>query len=409
MNSSARIAYVVGDFPSISETFILREVQELRKQGLEVKVFSLGRGWPRKIHPEAESLKGTVVYAGEFSSTERAHACFRLLFRDPGKLGQLLGICFRYMKEDLLTGLRALAKLPLSVMFGVEAERLGVQHVHAHFAYVTCDAARMMSAYLAGTYSVSAHAWDIYTQKEGLLKVRMEGAGFVSVCTESGRAALERIGRGCLVEKLQLIRHGVPLPDMEINEDREGGVVVAIGRLVEKKGIDVLVRSYSILKERGVRCNCIIVGEGPFRKRLEALVRSKGLADDVVFRGELVSNEVTALLKRASLLVHPSIVTAGGDRDGVPNVVLEAMAMGIPVVVTDASSAGEVVIDGVNGLIVEAEDEEALADSINELLEDDHTRIAMGREAREVIKKRFDVTRNVELIIGELARCLSDL
>lgn len=279
--------------------------------------------------------------------------------------------------------------------------KFGVNHIHAHFASIPTEYAMLASILLEIPYSFSAHAYDIY--KSDLLKEKIKHADFVLTCTAFNRDYLIRNSPGQSKEKINLVYHGLNLE--KFKPDRKNSIpniILAVGRLVEKKGFSYLISACGILKERGMGFKLIIVGEGPQRKELAEKVAKHGLDDFVEFAGTLDQKDLIPLYNKAGIFTLPCVVVSGGDRDGIPNVIVEAMAMELPVVSTTVSGIPEVVENNADGILVKPNDSEELAYAIKKLLLDEGLRIALGKRAREKVLKEemFDGRKNGAKIAG---------
>jgi glycosyltransferase involved in cell wall biosynthesis len=271
--------------------------------------------------------------------------------------------------------------------------------VHAHFAYIPADVGMTMASLIGTGFSLSVHAWDIYTQPAASLARRAAAADFTVACTQHGYSTLARALPGEAAHRLFLIRHGLPLDKFVPSGEREP-LVLGVGRLEPKKGFSHLVRACKVLKERGLVFHCRIAGAGSQERTLGQMVESLDLSRSVTLAGELTQEELLPLYARASVLAAPSVETADGDRDGVPNVALEALAMGVPVVGTTGSALPEVVADGVNGFIVPAGNPVALADRIAALLHDAGLRREMGERGRQDMDRDFNVSKSSASLAG---------
>jgi glycosyltransferase involved in cell wall biosynthesis len=277
-------------------------------------------------------------------------------------------------------------------------------HLHAHFIERAAVVALVASRLLDIPYSLTAHASDIYVNPV-LLKEKLAGAKFVATCTGYNREYLSQFGEGLFNHKLNCIYHGLELSRYHrlASPPPEKPVVLAVGQLKERKGFRYLIQACRLLADRGCLLECHIVGEGPLREELEEQIRQLSLQGIVILYGSLPHQEVIEQYQQAAAFVLPAVIGGDGDRDGIPNVILEAMAMELPVVSTLHSGIPEVVQDGVNGLLVPPADEAALADAIAKLLDSPELRFRLGRSGRQMVTEKFDVERNVMRLLGEFA------
>ena len=389
-----RIAYVLGTFPSISETFILREILALRESGVDIEIFSLHRPDAGTTHEDARPLVDDVCYRPSVFSMASMSSQIYFLLRHPWRYFKCAAaVKLMYLARPVLL-LKAMRDFFAAAFFAREAARRGVDHVHAHFAFIPADVAMVMAGLIGRQFSISAHAWDIYTQGRSVLLGKVRRASFVATCTQHGEAHLRKLFPELPADRIVTVRHGI-LPEKFRPRDSTTPMVLAVGRLEEKKGFRYLVEACGLLTKRGTTVHCSIVGNGPEASALRNTISSHALEDVVTLVGQLTQDEIMALYGKASVFVLPSVVASSGDRDGLANVIIEAMAMEIPVISTTASAASEAIDDGVNGFVIPPGDSAALADRIGELLHDEELRNKMGERGRERAMDRFDISRNV--------------
>jgi glycosyltransferase involved in cell wall biosynthesis len=274
--------------------------------------------------------------------------------------------------------------------------------IHAHFVDRAAIVALVAGRLLERPYSVTAHANDIYVDPV-MLPEKIVEAKFVATCTAYNATHLAGIAPDAATS-ITCIHHGLDVnryvPNNESYTYRPA--ILAVGQLREKKGFTYLVAACAELCKRGHEFVCDIVGEGPLRPELEAQIREYQLEDIISLRGALDHQRVIDHYLAASVFALPCVTAANGDMDGIPNVILEAMAMELPVVSTRHSGIPEAVDDGISGLLVPQRDVAALADAIERLLGDSVLRRRMGRAGRQIVVSRFDVATNVELLMSRL-------
>lgn len=392
-----KVAYVVAEFPSISETFILREMTALERQGVEIVLFALKRPSSSRTHPEAVPFRSRVHY--RMGAARTLAAALPALARSPFRSLRLLGrMAWRGDPEER-SRLKGLWNLATAAAFARAARREGVAHVHAHFAYVTADIGLLVARILGVPYSLSAHAWDIYTRKKEALAERVNAAAFTAVCTGHGRKRLKALFPDLPDARLILSRHGIFLDRYPAAKPAEP-LILGVGRLEPKKGFRHLVEACRILKEKRTAFRCMIVGGGSQRESLAGQIRDGGLASDVLLAGELSQDQLMELYARATILACPSVEGPDGDLDGLPNVLIEAMAARIPVVASTLSAIPEAVGDGFQGFLVPPGDAARLAERLEILLGDEALRRRMGEKGRETVERDFDISRNVKQLAG---------
>ncbi|MEM6521995.1 MAG: glycosyltransferase, partial [Cyanobacteria bacterium P01_C01_bin.70] len=372
------IGYLLKTFPKLSETFILNEMLELERQGITLRVFSLRRSQDQRHHPAVEQLKAPVTYLPSLLPTWHREEETRLLNcltwwgqRDCAAFVETLQFyCDR--PED-----RRFNEFLQGCYLAELVEQLGITHLHVHFANIPAATAEIAQQLCHVPFSLTAHAKDIYLTKPEALNRRLQAAEFTLTCTDYNRRYLMDIaGADC---PIHLAYHGIDLSRFRATataaaiapSDLSDSLVAAIepaspapaplqilsvGRFCEKKGFPYLLKACHLLHQAGVDFHCRIVGYGPLRAALETQICDLNLSDRIVIVGQLTQDQVIAEYRRAEVFVLPCQVTADGDRDGIPNVLLEAMAIGLPVVSTAISGITELVQSGQNGLLVAEKD-----------------------------------------------------
>lgn len=424
------VAYVVKGYPRLSETFILNEIHLLESMGMSLRVFSLKHETEGKSHSVVDRIEAPVVYLGEDSGSEggsfvgwlRANLLrylphhLRLLRRRPLRYLQTVRyVVFRLALRVHLDRAPSVKRSPIKDFLragAIAAALLDeplVLHIHAHFCHGSTTMALLASHITGIPFSFTAHAKDIYLPKlnpAGLLRVKIEAAEFVVTCTDANRRHLERLSPGSVV---RTIYHGLdtaqfsPRPGARPSGD--DAVLLSVGRLVPKKGFPTLLRACAVLRDRGVAFRLRIVGpDGGEGDRLACLVDELGLESIVSFEGSMTQAELLDAYGSCTAMALACEVAANGDRDGIPNVLVEAMAMETPVLATRVSGIPELVQDGVNGMLVDERSPVELADAIEALLRDEPLRIRVGRAARATVLARFDSARTT----GEIARLFGD-
>ncbi|MFW6156075.1 MAG: glycosyltransferase family 4 protein, partial [Armatimonadota bacterium] len=259
------------------------------------------------------------------------------------------------------------------------------------------------------TFSVSAHARDLFTDESVLMDRKMREAEFVTVCTQFGLDQLRRQHPMSSSERLNLIYHGIDVaelvPSLNPVDLGDPPLILSIGRLVEKKGFPILLRAAAMLRREGIDFRLRIVGTGPEEADLKRLASGLALEECVEFDGAIAHEELIPLFRTADLFVLASIVASDGDRDGLPNVLLEALALEVPVVSTRVSAIPELIEHERTGLLANPGDPKGLAEQMERLLFDEQLRAKVIEEGRREVVERFDVTQNV----GKLADLFSEV
>jgi len=397
-----KIAYVLGPFPYLTITFINREILETQRQGVELALISTRKPAFFEMSEEIMRLAEATQYTWPAPWLQFAGAQFRFALTRPRTYFSTLFHLLTRRHPTVNAWLKTLFHFTLGVWAARLLEDGEIDHVHAHFATAPTVVAMVAARLLGVPYSLTAHAYDIYVSPV-MLPAKMDGATFIATCTDYNKKHLEGLDGGRFVDKVHLIYHGLDLTKFEpTQQPRRNGrrpLLVSVGQLKEKKGFDYLIQACQLLKNRGYDFRCEIIGEGPRRAKLEALISDLGLNDTVILRGALPHSEVIASYARATLSTLACVLAEDGDRDGIPNVLLEAMAMHVPVVSTRFSGIPEVVEDGRTGLLVPPRNTEALADALARLLDDPGLRARLGWEGRKRVEERFDNRVNISRLV----------
>ncbi|GAC1610829.1 MAG: glycosyltransferase family 4 protein [Mycobacteriales bacterium] len=357
-----RIAFLVKGFPRLSETFVLHELLELRRQGLDLRLVSVLLPEDRLVHPAAEALCTDVTYLRTASCSRRWKALRMAVRRHPLGLARALVWLGR---QHSLPALRRLLDALVLIQW---CRSEGVGHVHAHFATVPTTTAYLAKKISGLPYSFSAHAKDVYTTDPAALRLRVQHASAVVTCTDANRVYFEE-QVGVPPGRVRTMRHGVPTEHfLSVPRHPVPGRLLTVGRLVPKKGYDVVAQALAGLLAAGHDVTWHVVGGGPEKEALIELVASLGLTARVRLLGSVTSDQVAAELSEAAVFTMAPRVLADGDRDGIPNVVLEAMLAGVPVVATAVSGLPEVITSGVTGTLVAPDDPAALCAALAEAL-----------------------------------------
>jgi glycosyltransferase involved in cell wall biosynthesis len=386
-------------FPKVSETFILNEILGLERLGLRVEVFPLKREHDTVSHPEAAALVARAHYpplgAGLLS------AQLHWLRRRPRAYARAWARAVAGNLRSPRFLLRALVVVPEAAWFAREMERLGVRHVHAHYATHPALAAYVVHLLTGLPYSITAHAHDIYVERT-MLEEKVRAAAFVVAISEYNRTLLADLYGEDVRAKTHVVRTGADLgvfapPARRPRADapERPWSVVCVASLQDYKGHPYLIDACALLLDQGVDLRCVCVGEGEDRPQLEAQVRERGVEGRVILAGAQPRQRVAELLAGADAFVLPSVVTASGKMEGVPVALMEALAMETPVVATDISGVSEIVEDGVTGHLVPQRDAAALAGALRRLHDDPAAGEELARAGRRRVLDEFDLDRNV--------------
>jgi glycosyltransferase involved in cell wall biosynthesis len=382
-------------FPRLSETFIRNEIQELERQNVPLRIFSL----KRPAESKADTVRSPVIYLPD------------RVYREPIRVARAqLGVLRRYPAGYFRTlahvlGGRELRSLPRGLRRFCQTcclihELNGVRHLHAHFASDPTRLASWARMICGISFSVSTHAKDLFQDarvRSPGLHYKLNAARFVVANSRFSASSLVAAlpGHESPARKVITIYNGIDLTVFTRRQlEPTEPLILSVGRLIEKKGFPQLISACGRLAQKGVEFRCEIIGSGPLKPALQEEILRLGLKDVVRLRGERPHAELRPLYERALVFALPCIVAANGDRDILPNVLKEAMAVGVPVVTTQLDGIEELVTHGRSGLLVPPGDTEALASALEVLLEYAPLRQQLATEARQVIEARFNVRKN---------------
>jgi glycosyltransferase involved in cell wall biosynthesis len=396
------IGYLLKTFPKLSETFILNEMLELERQGMTLHIFSLRSPQDTRHHPAVSQLRATVTYIPsllpQWSHAEETALVDSQLFwsrRDAEQMLTLLEF-YRDRPEE-----RRFNEFLQGCYLAQEMERLGIDHLHVHFANVPAATAEIAQKLTGIPFSMTAHAKDIYLTDDAALNRRIHSAEFVLTCTDYNRRYLETLS----TSNTPIYRsyHGIDLTRFRPESPSAATEtqvhptlnILSVGRFCEKKGFSYLLDACHQLKQAQIPFHCKIVGFGELESRLQAHIARLDLNSEVTLLGKLTQDAVIEKYHQADVFVLPCLVTEDGDRDGIPNVLLEAMATGLPVVSTAISGITELVQSEANGLLVSEKDATTIAQALTRLAQNPSLRQKLGRAGSRTVHQNFTLEHNV--------------
>ncbi len=412
----APVAYILKRYPRLTETFILNEIRAMERLGARLHIFSLLPPEPPPHHPMVREVRAPVHTlpvrpAARTAAVLRAHA--RVFIAAPLRYARAFGTVTRWS----LTSDNPLSLWRQFVRAGFIADVCrthGVRHVHAHFANAPTTAAHVVNLLSGVPFSFTAHAKDIYLSRPEVIERRLQAAEFTATCTGYNASYLRRIAPSIEPRKIRLIYHGIDLDaftagagvaatkDAAATHGRP--LILSVGRLVPKKGHEDLVAACALLRDAEIPFRCMIVGAGPLQEAIAEAIRRHDLESEVSLRGAMTHKELIDLYRQARLFVLAPRIAEDGDRDGIPNVITEAMAVGVPVIASDISGIPEVVRHERTGLLTPSRDPTAIAAAIQRLLGDPALARRLAENARTLLWRDFNLwetTRTLrELISG---------
>lgn len=396
-----RVLYVVSLFPCWSETFILREMHALIGHGADIAILSLKPHTERIVQPRATELLDRTRYP--HGALRSILGMLALGARHPLRMGSFLAtLCARMWRQpgNLLRSLGALCRTAGQWRWIREFDP---QIIHAPWATYPATVAWFLSHMTGKPFSFTSRAHDIFVE-DHMMAAKLEKTALAVTITRNNVRHMARWMKSPGAIPIQVVHSALDLPEIAYRRDaRLPRQLLSVGRLDPIKGFDVLLPALAELNRRGIEFESTIIGEGEELVRLEAQRDSLGLRDRVRFAGALPNTRVREAMAEATLMVMPCVVTPEGNADGIPNVLTEAMASGLPVVSTRVSGIPELIDDGVSGRLVEPRDHLALADAIAQMLSDPALRDRCAEAGRRKVESEFDVRSEAGRLLSHMA------
>jgi glycosyltransferase involved in cell wall biosynthesis len=399
-NQATPIAYFAEIFPSLTQTFVYREVMALRDRGVPIHTFSIWPSDPDKLSEEAVPLIQETFYIFPITWLSLIRIHLRYFFGRPLRYLKTLAFVLTQPGEPLRNRWRSLRHFTYGIVAIHEMERLRIQHVHAHFGSSASSIALIAHRLLGVPFSQTLHAHGIFLDRL-LLKAKLQNARFVVTISEFNRQFLQKLfPEDGLVTKIRIVHCGID-PDVFVpssDSSRSSGelIILGIGRLDPRKGFHILIEACHYLAQRGIPFRCHILGEGGERSRLEALIDGYDLHACVSLPGFAHQDDVRTALAQADVFVLPCVRDKSGELDGIPVALMEAMAMQVPTVSTTVSGIPELIQHERSGVLVPPHDATRLADALQFLKEDPEWRQQLGRAGRETVINEFNIYRSAE-------------
>ena len=382
------LAYVFERFPKFSQTFCYREIAELFRQGIRPAIFSLrgpDRGpettWEPAIISAVHRLPEGDVFArlADEASASLSKAVRKTLHEWRGKPDSL--------------------RLHQATYIGTRLQKLSVRHLHTHFAGMAARTAFWIKKFFGIDYSLTVHANDIFVPAKfeiGLSEILSSASAIVAVSDFAANQLRERFPE--TASRVHRIYNGIDAAKFQPAQFERPPLILSIGRLISKKGFDVLIDACALLRQRGHGFRCEIIGEGPLFEELQSHIQRQDLREQVHLAGPKTQAEIAARLSKATVLALPCRIDPNGAMDNLPTVVMEAMASALPVVSTDTGGISEMVRDGETGLLVAQNDPAATANALGQLISDCELAQSFGRKGRERAEEFFSIEKNVRAL-----------
>ncbi|MFW9258410.1 glycosyltransferase [Nostoc sp. CALU 546] len=401
---SIRIGYVLKRYPRYSETFVVNEILAHEAAGLDIEIFALRPLCDTHFQNIISQVRASVSYIrrpiqGRVSESlnslaPTAASYFWAELQEASKV-----IPDFWPKLAFAQGEQA-STVYQAAWLAREARIKGITHLHAHFGTVATSVARLASHFTGIPYTFTAHAKDIFHESvefEDMQRKLQDAASIVTVSDYNLRYLHNTYNLPA--NQVQRIYNGLDLRQLQYSSPAERPpLIISVGRLIEKKGLSVLIDACAILKQRNYQFQCQIVGTGSLELTLRQQIIDLELQSIVEIVGPRPQNEVFQLVQKAAVFAAPYVIGKDGNRDGLPTVLLEAMALGTPCVSTDVTGIPELVRDGETGLIVPQHDAEKLAIALGQFLTNSALRVKLSTQARQLIESEFDIHRNTAIL-----------
>ncbi|MCP1659870.1 glycosyltransferase family 4 protein [Neisseria perflava] len=384
------IGYILKRYPRFSETFVVNEILAHERAGTKIDIFALGPVEETHFQDGISQVRAPVTRLNH--KQHKPEAVWQLIQQGFAKLPGF--------SEKLACAKCTVHELAQSISIALIIRERSIQHLHAHFGTQATTVARLAALFAEITYTFTAHAKDIYFQYEestGLAQ-KMRDA-FATVTVSDYNLAYLKQEYGQDADKAVRIYNGMDLSKFPYESfSKREPHILAVGRLVIKKGFDVLLEALALLKQQNLVVHCTLVGGGSLQAELEAQIQRLNISDIVKMVGPMPQPDIINMMKHANMVVAPCVISEDGDRDGLPTVLLESMALGTPVISTQVAGIPELVKDGETGLCVPERNPQALAAAMQRLLQDSALCATFSRNGRALIKREFDEDRNASLL-----------
>ncbi|OGC38528.1 hypothetical protein A2V54_00065 [candidate division WWE3 bacterium RBG_19FT_COMBO_53_11] len=394
-NHKISLFYIIGTFPVLSETFIKRELIELfRDKRLNIKIVYFRHG-DNKIPIDPVFRSKLWYFRPGLTQLLKANAVE--FFRKPFKYLDLLRLILFGRHRSFSTKFIDLGSLLVGATLAYEIRGLGIDQIHANFATWPTTIALVVSTLNGIPFTFTGHAHDLH-YKQMLLREKISRAKTVVTCTQFNLDYLISLARPVDKKKIFCVHHGIEFTGLEKRKVSKNSppLILSVGRLVPFKGFNYLIDSLGILKAKGGKFKAVIIGGGQEKENLSWQIERSGLNNDVELLGARPFAEVKNYFQSADVFVAPSVIAKDNSFDGIPNVLMEAMAFGAPIVSTNISGIPEAVTDGKNGLLVKSGDALALSKAIGTLLTNEGLRDKFRKAGYKRVGEMFDLQKNVE-------------
>ncbi|MET4805715.1 glycosyltransferase family 4 protein [Limibacillus sp. MBR-115] len=401
------LAIVLKGYPRLSETFIAQELLALQQRGMNITLQSLRHPTDREIHPIHREITAPVNYLPEYLHDQPARVIKAWWWARqlPGYKAAFAAFLRDFRRDLTRNRIRRFGQACiLAAEMAPETTR-----IYAHFLHTPASVARYAALIRALPWSCSAHAKDIWTTPDWEKREKLADLDWLVTCTGSGRDHLRSLAGD--PSRVHLVYHGLDFrrfpapPDRQISGDGRSASaaveILSVGRLVEKKGYDLLIAALAALPP-DLHWRFTHIGGGDSRNTLAGKARDLGLANRIDWRGAEPQERVLKALKESDIFVLPSRITKNGDRDGLPNVLMEAQSQRLACISTEISAIPELILPGVTGLLVPPDDVPALTEALERLIRDPQQRLRLGKAGEARLRAEFGLEQNIGTLLGLL-------
>jgi glycosyltransferase involved in cell wall biosynthesis len=390
-----KIAYITTSFGSLSHTFIRREIKELLKLGLDISLFGIRSETAKELSKkDKELIKETnyiyplklfkIIYSNIWFSLKKPTNYFKTLFN-------------ALFNEEInpFQHLKLIYHFFVSPYLALKIEKEKAKHIHAHFMNVPATIAMYCSRLTNIPFSITNHSAGINQLKEMIgLKQKLKKVQFVCTMSNYNKKYINKI-YSCK-QKIYIIRYGIDLKEYKglkhKLKEKNKIKLLAIGRLVEKKGFRYLIEAINILQKEKINLSLNLIGDGPLKKNLISSSKKYKL-DNINFNGSLSQDEIKKKLDNSDIIIVPSIVSSTGEKEGIPNVILEAMAMNVPVIATNHAGIPEIVKHKETGIIIPEKKSLAIAEAVKLFAKDNNLRKICIENGRKLVSEEFNIKK----------------
>lgn len=389
---------------------MMREMYWIREQEMEIHIFSLLNPKSTPVHKQAIELLPYTHYS-PFFSLEVIKAQLHFLRHKPGSYIRALARAIWQTYQEPAVLLRSLVIFPKSVYFARQMEEFKIDHIHTHFVWLGGISAGVAADLVGITFTIHPHAFGLFERNQRDVRCELENASKIVTISRYHRAYIAALCPQIDPDDVEVVYIGIDTNRFRPKSRKpdSGPIsILSIGSLIEKKGHEYLIDACALLTERGMDFRCLIVGTGHLQESLQTHIDQHELQDRITLLGALDQDHVLELCQTSDIFTLACVVACSGDRDGLPIVLVEAMACELPVVSTPVTGIPELVRDGETGLLVEERNSSKLADALEKLITDETMRRQLGKQARQMVLEGFQIQNNVANLAAIFRQVVSE-